>query len=167
MKAQAIAALGVILVWLFGNNATLNVAVSDPDLGTRTEQILLKDADPIIGQLALVALIGSAVIWLTGGLVRRLISLVNVAVLGYLSFAAISLLQSSAEKISDKLSITGEISQLEFGVTVYAVIAAALISTALYLASVKTYSADQTRRPSLNSDRDTWRAQDEGKDNTA
>ncbi|MDA2975977.1 MAG: hypothetical protein O2926_04910, partial [Actinomycetota bacterium] len=71
MKSQASAALGTIAIWLLINNAALVAYIDDSDLGNRSEKILLKQLEPLISQLALAALVGSAVIWLIGGILRR------------------------------------------------------------------------------------------------
>ena len=166
MRSQASAALGVVVIWLITNNLALTAVVTTADLGERTEEILFKEANPIIGQLALVALVGSAVIWLTGGLLRKAVSAVTAVGLGYLSFVTVSLMISPKQRIADKISLTGEIARIDFGPTAYLLVLTATISALLYLGSIKTYSADKTQRPRLKSDRDTWRAQDEGKDDT-
>lgn len=166
MRSQASAALGVVLIWLITNNLALTAVVVAADLGERTEEILFKEANPIIGQLALVALVASAVIWLTGGLLRKALSAVAAAVLGYLSFLTISLVISPEQRVADQISLTGEIARIDFGLTSYLLILISTISALLYLGSIKTYSADKAQRPRLKSDRDTWRAQDEGKDDT-
>ncbi len=167
MRSQASAALGVVLIWLVSNNLALTAFVTADELGERSEDILFKSVNPVIGQLALVALVGSAVIWLTGGLLRKALSSINAVVLSYLSFLALTLVLSPTQRVKEKISLTGEISRVEFGLTAYLLILLAAISSLLYLSSVKTYSADRTQRPRLKSDRDTWREQDEGKDSTA
>lgn len=166
MKFQASAALAVILVWLLSNNANLTAEVVDSDLGTRTETFLLKEIEPIIGQLALVSLVASAVIWLTGGLIRKIISGLASVILFYLSFLAIQVSQSIESSVTTKITLSGELSAVSGGVLTYLLASSAALSGLLFLASIKTYSVDRTARPRMKSDRDTWRSQDEGKDPT-
>lgn len=166
MKLQAAAALGVVLVWVLGNNLSVDVLFSDPALGERTESILIKTAEPIISQLGLVALVCSAVIWLTGGFVRKLICLVCGISLTAHSYLLISLVMDPKSKIENELTFTGEELGFEFGIVSYLLIFLGSLSALLYFTSIKTYSIDKATRPRLNTDRDTWRAQDEGKDGT-
>lgn len=166
MKLQATAALGVVLVWIMGNNLSVEVSLNDTALGERSESILIKTVEPIISQLGLVALVCSAVIWLTGGFVRKFLSLVSGIALTIYSYLFISLIIDPRNKIENEITLTGEALGFNFGLISYLLIVVSGLSALLYFASIKTYSTDKATRPRLNTDRDTWRAQDEGKDGT-
>lgn len=166
MKAQASAALGVILVWLLGNNLAISTTISAPDLGDRTEEFLFKEVTPLLGQLALMALVGSAVIWLTGGLVRKLISGLNALVLIFTGVLATGIISNPAAELAEQVSLTGEVVDTSVSAISYVFVVVCFFAALLYLSSIRTYSGDRTRRPRLNTDRDTWRTQDEGKDGT-
>lgn len=166
MKSQASAALGVVLIWLLTNNLEIVATVSEPDLGERSQVILVKEIQPLIGQLALAALVGSVIVWLTGGLVRKIVSTFNAAALIYLGALTVSLVTNPTAQLADSVDLSGNVVGTSVGYFSYLLAVVSFVSGLLYLGSVKTYSTDKTSRPRLKTDRDTWRDQDAGKDST-
>jgi hypothetical protein len=167
MKSQASAALGAVVVWLLINNAAVVANLIDQDLGVRAESILVKEIDPLISQLALATLVGSAVIWLIGGLIRRFIALLNAGILLFLIFRLFNLLTEPEVSVSENLTYSGEISNVDLGGSLYAAFAVSLISALLYLVAVRATVIDRSTRPNLKPKTDVWREQDEGRDATA
>jgi drug/metabolite transporter (DMT)-like permease len=167
MKSQASAALGTVVVWLLINNAAVLANLVEQDLGVRSESILVKAADPLISQLALAALVGSAIIWLIGGLIRKLIALVNAGILFFLLFRLFSFISAPISSVSENLTFSGEVSNVELGGSIYVAFAVSLISALLYLGAVRATVVDRSTRPNLKPKTDVWREQDEGRDATA
>lgn len=160
------AALGVILVWLFTNNANLEASVTTPDLGSRSESYLVKEIEPLIGQLALLALVASAVIWLTGGLIRKILSGLTAAILLFLAIEVFGVTQDSVDKIKTNTTFSGEVTAVSPGYLTYALILTAAISALLFFISLGAKAVDRSKRPKIKTDRDTWNSQDEGIDPT-
>jgi hypothetical protein len=166
MKAQASAALGVILVWLLANNLQVSARITSEDLGERAQDIALKELEPLISQLAIAGLVGSVVVWLTGGVLRKIISLISAGFLIYLGILTINIILNPVSGLPELVTLSGELESAEVGPLTYLLVLTSLLSGILYLLSVKTYSGDKTSRPRLNSDRDKWRDQDAGNDPT-
>lgn len=167
MRSQASAALGTIVIWLLINNAALIAIVDDPDLGSRSEEILLKQLEPLISQLALAALVGSAVIWLIGGILRKILASLTAFTLAFLSYKLLSLLLASASTVVPEPTLTGSVVSVEIGLAIYLAFAVSAGSALLYLWAVKSPVVDKSRRPNLKAKPDVWREQDEGRDGTA
>jgi hypothetical protein len=167
MKSQASAALGTVIVWLLINNAAVVAKLLDQDLGARTQSVLLKEIDPLISQLALAALVGSAVIWLIGGLIRKFIALVTSLILLLLSYQLFELLREPSALIKANISLSGELSSVDIGLSIYLAFAISVISALLYLVAVRAVVVDRSTRPNLKPKTDMWREQDEGRDATA
>jgi drug/metabolite transporter (DMT)-like permease len=167
MKSQASAALGTIAIWLLINNAALVAFVDDSDLGNRSEKILLKQLEPLISQLALAALVGSAVIWLIGGIFRRVLALLTALSLVLLTYRLLNLFMTSDSAVMPELTLTGDLVSVDIGLTIYLAFAVSVVSALLYFWAVKSPVIDSSRRPNLKAKPDMWREQDEGRDGTA
>jgi ABC-type branched-subunit amino acid transport system permease subunit len=167
MKSQASAALGTVIVWLLINNAAVVANLVDQDLGNRAESIQVQEIDPLISQLALAALVGSAVIWLIGGLIRRLIALVDAGILLFLLYRLFTLINQPASSVSESVTYSGDVSTVDLGISLYVAFAVSLISALLYLVAVRVRVIDRSARPNLKPKTDLWREQDEGRDATA
>lgn len=166
MKLQSLGALVVVAIWLLNNIAAVTVTILNADLGQRTETFKLTELDPLIGQMALVALVGSAIIWLTGGLIRKIIAGFNSLAIGILVYQGIVLIADPVQKLQPKLSSTGSIEDISFSMSSYALIALAAISVFLFLVATRLQVADRSSRPKLATEKDIWREQDEGRDST-
>lgn len=167
MKSQASAALGTIIIWLLINNAALVVFVDDSDLGNRSEKILLKQLEPLISQLSLAALVGSAVIWLIGGILRRVLAFMTALTLVLLTYRLLNLFTTSDSAVMAELTLTGDLNSVDIGLTIYLAFAVSAVSALLYFWAVKSPVKDSSRRPNLKAKPDMWREQDEGRDGTA
>ena len=167
MKSQASAALGTIAIWLLINNAALVAFVDDSDLGNRSEKILLKQLEPLISQLALAALVGSAVIWLIGGILRRVLALLTALTLVLLTYRLLNLFMTSDSAVMPELTLTGDLVSVDIGLTIYLAFAVSVVSALLYFWAVKSPVIDSSRLPNLKAKPDMWREQDEGRDGTA